>query len=81
MGIYIISGEELEEGFENYLGEQEGDVPADAVAEAWNNIAKKEKWHDRLIACDKRSGISTALQRSGLYRFLQRLQFPKLVCH
>jgi len=55
MGIYIISGEELEENFNDFLSEQEGDVPADAVAEAWNIIAKREKWHDRLIACDKRT--------------------------
>lgn len=53
MGIYVIDGEELKDDFLNFLQDQEGDVPADAVADAWNKIAKKEKWHDKLIACDK----------------------------
>lgn len=54
MGTYVLDGEELVEEFVKFLGEQEGDVCAEAIAEAWNIIAKKERWHDRLIPIHRR---------------------------
>ncbi len=57
MGTYGISGEEVLDGimvngrrltFEDFLHGFEGDVSAEAVAEAWNNLAKRYKWKDRL---------------------------------
>ena len=40
-------------GFEDFLRDFEGDVSADTVAEAWNKLAKKYKWADRLIVREK----------------------------
>lgn len=57
MGTYGVSGDEFLEGiivnnrrlsFESFLHRFEGDVSAKAVAEAWNNLAKRYKWKDRL---------------------------------
>ena len=50
MGIYIQSGKEIKDKFENFLQEItcEGDVPAQAIADAWNIIAEEQEWNDRL---------------------------------
>ena len=55
MGTYNQSGEEIEEKFLKFLkdaSEGEGDISADAIAEAWNRIAKRMKFGDRLMAYD-----------------------------
>ena len=62
MCTYGISTEEFLEGhvhvtqkeaesytFENFLKDFEGDISAQTVAEAWNKLAKKYDWNDRLI--------------------------------
>ena len=57
MGTYNISVEEFLDGiivdgerlnFEDFLYELEGDVSEGVVAEAWNKLAKKHKWNDKL---------------------------------
>lgn len=50
MGTYNISGEELKDDFKKFLAEQEGDVTAETIAEAWNLISKEEDWGDSLTA-------------------------------
>ena len=55
MCLYIQSGEEIKNSFRKWLEEtstEEGDIPASSIAEAWNIIAKKKKWIDRLVAID-----------------------------
>jgi hypothetical protein len=55
MGTYSQSGEEIKEDFEKFLvdcSSGNGDISAEAVAEAWNKIAKRMKWSDRLVAFD-----------------------------
>jgi len=54
MGIYVLSGEEIEEDFKKFLEEQEGEVSAECIADAWNSIARIERWEDRLITCSKK---------------------------
>lgn len=53
MGIYVIGTEEFKPEFEAFLLEQEGDVPAETVAEAWNELVKENKWDDELQAINK----------------------------
>lgn len=55
MGTYAVSGDELIDAFKKFLKEQscEGDISAQTIADAWNHIAKRMKWTDRLIAFDK----------------------------
>ncbi len=64
MGTYNVSAEEIIDGimhaddrieFEDFLQGLEGDVSAEEMAEAWNILAKKHKWHDRLVSCDKKT--------------------------
>ena len=60
MGTYIQSGEEIVEKFEKFLEDAssgEGDIPASTVAEAWNMVAKKQGWDDRLVAIDEISEL------------------------
>ena len=55
MGTYNQSGEEIQDKFETFLIEAscgEGDISASAVADAWNRLAKKHKWIDRLVSVD-----------------------------
>lgn len=67
MGTYGINTEEFLEGhlyptknketerygFEEFLGDFEGDVCAETVADAWNKLAKKHGWQDTLYAKEK----------------------------
>lgn len=67
MGTYRISTQEFIDGhihisynkdtnyygFEEFLRDFEGDVCAEVVAEAWNKLAKKYGWNDRLVVVDK----------------------------
>ena len=48
MGTYVVPAKELIEPFDKFLQEQEGDVGARAIAEAWNKLAKKHGWNDKL---------------------------------
>lgn len=48
MGTYGVRVEELIEPLENFLKDQEGEVSADTMAKAWNELAKKWKWKDKL---------------------------------
>ena len=55
MGTYNQSGEEIEDKFKKFLqdtSDGEGDISAQAIAEAWNFTAKKNKWVDRLVSVD-----------------------------
>lgn len=48
MGTYGISKDELLEPLENLLTDMEGEVSAETMAEAWNELARKYKWRDSL---------------------------------
>ena len=50
MCIYNLSAEQIEKKFEDFLRSQEGDVSAEIIVEAWNNLSKKHGWGDRLKA-------------------------------
>lgn len=67
MGTYGISTEEFMDGhihitrnkdtdyygFEEFLKDFEGEVCAETVTEAWNKLADKYEWNDRLVVVDK----------------------------
>lgn len=62
MGTYGVTDDDFEDGawlegktitFEEFLQGFEGDVCAEVVANAWNKLAKKYKWNDRLKAGEK----------------------------
>lgn len=67
MGTYGISAEELLEGhvhitrnketnyygFEEFLRDFGGDVCADTIVDAWNILAKKHGWYDRIKVIKK----------------------------
>jgi hypothetical protein len=53
MGTYNLSVDEIIDSFENWLGDQEGEVHASVIAEAWNRLAEKHGWSDRLKAKEK----------------------------
>lgn len=53
MGTYGITKEDMLDDFEEFLMGQEGDVSALTVAECWNELAKKNKWDENLIAINK----------------------------
>ena len=44
MGTYNLSADEIEEPFEEFLRGLQGDFSAKIIAEAFNKIAKREKW-------------------------------------
>jgi len=48
MGSMNLGAEDFESSFKEWLQQQEGNVTAEELAKAWNKIARKEKWHDRL---------------------------------
>lgn len=50
MGTYGISAEEIKDDFRKFLMDQEGDVSAETIAGAWNQISKEEGWEDTLEA-------------------------------
>lgn len=54
MGTYNCNAEDIVNEFEEFLINCEGDVSAEVIAEAWEILAKKEKWNDRLFACNKK---------------------------
>jgi len=53
MGTYGISADELVDPLENFLRDQEGDVSAKSLAEAWNMLAEKYKWDDKLATHER----------------------------
>lgn len=50
MGEYMIPADEFIDGFEDFLRNFEGNVSAECVAEAWNRLAEKYEWSDKLFA-------------------------------
>ncbi|KKN08024.1 hypothetical protein LCGC14_1060900 [marine sediment metagenome] len=54
MGVYILSAEEIQDKFEKFLMKQNGEVRADAIAKAWNKLARKWHWEDKLKAITKK---------------------------
>ncbi len=50
MGTWGVNGEEFLDKFEKLLKTTEGDVSAHSVAWAWNKLARRHKWPDRLKA-------------------------------
>lgn len=50
MCTYGLSADEIKDDFENWLADQEGEIDARTIAKAWNMIAKKQGWSDRLYA-------------------------------
>ena len=48
MGTYNISTEEIYGEFKELLQNQEGDVSAHTIAEAWNKMADESQWNDKL---------------------------------
>ncbi len=48
MGIYILSAEEIEEAFEEFLDSQEGEIHADVIVEAWNKLSKRYNWSEEI---------------------------------
>lgn len=53
MGTYGVMKSDMIDDFEEFLQNQEGDVSALTVAECWNELAKKHKWDENLIAINK----------------------------
>ncbi|GAG20454.1 unnamed protein product [marine sediment metagenome] len=53
MGVYGVKVEELVSPLEDFLGNMEGDVSAETMAKAWNKLAKKYKWKDKLKGIKK----------------------------
>lgn len=50
MGTYNIGADELEIALDKFLQGLEGEVYAETMAEAWNKLAEKHEWDDRLEA-------------------------------
>ena len=50
---HITKDKEGNYGFEEFLHDFEGDVCAETVAEAWNKLAKKYDWNDKLKVIEK----------------------------
>lgn len=49
MGVYKLNVEEIQEKLEDFLHSLEGDYDIEDFVKAYNNIAKKEKWKERLM--------------------------------
>lgn len=52
MCTYGLSCDEIIEPFEEWLIGQEGEVSAEELAKAWNKLARKCGWTDRLKAIE-----------------------------
>jgi len=48
MGIYILSAEEIEEEFKNFLQSQEGEIHKDVLIEVWNKLSKEYGWNEEI---------------------------------
>lgn len=48
MGVYILSAEDIEEEFEDFLQSQEGEIHADVIVKVWNKLSKREKWGEEI---------------------------------
>ena len=53
MGIYVLSAEEIEEAFEEFLSSQEGEIHKDVLIEAWNKLSKREGWNEEIKEVSK----------------------------
>lgn len=54
MGTYNILVDELEKTLEKFLTEQEGQVEAYVLMHAWNRVARKNGWKDRILTVTAR---------------------------
>ena len=57
MGTFGLSSEDIEDSFLAWLEKAslgEGDISAEAIAGAWNKIAEKMEWEDRLKSYSER---------------------------
>lgn len=72
MGTYNIAVDEIIDEFRDFLQEQEGDVSAKVIAGAWNEIAKEEKWDDRLESSHKSDSEKTLRERNEEYMKKER---------
>jgi len=50
MGQYSCSTKDILDAFEKFLTSQEGEISAETIAGAWNELAKRYGWIDRLYA-------------------------------
>ena len=50
MGTYRVTINELLNSLEEFLRSQDGEVLAENLAEAYNQLAKENDWNDRLKA-------------------------------
>jgi hypothetical protein len=50
---YWLTADDIKDEFEQFLGEQEGNISAKELAKAWNLLAKENDWDDRLCAVEK----------------------------
>lgn len=66
MGTYGISTDELIESFETWLRSFEGDVSAETVAEAWNQLGAQYGWDDRMT--------TTELSADEIHWLIEKLQ-------
>lgn len=48
MGTYKIPSDEIEEKLEDFIRSFDGEIHADELAKAWNSVAKRFKWKDKL---------------------------------
>lgn len=53
MGIYVCGKDDVIDKFEDFLTSCEGDVHAVTIAKCWNDLARKYKWEDNLVAINK----------------------------
>jgi len=48
MGTYILSADEIEEAFEDFLQSQEGEIHAEVIVKLWNKFSKKYDWNEKI---------------------------------
>ena len=54
MGIYKLSIEEIQDELEDFFDRLEGDFDIKDICKAFNNIAKKEYWIERICLKEKK---------------------------
>ena len=53
MGIYKLSLDEVHESMKNWLESLGGDFDAEDICKAFNKVAKREKWDERITLLPK----------------------------
>jgi len=56
MGTYSVTVEELKERLQEFLENQDGEVYAENLIDAWNDLADENGWEDRLMLGRKKRG-------------------------